>query len=175
MHFHETGLNGAWLIEPERHADERGFFARTFCAREFAEKGLPERFLQCNVSFNHRRGTLRGMHFQREPHEEAKLVRCTMGAIHDIIVDLRPDSPTYLKHFAAELSSANRLSLFVPKGFAHGFQTLCDDSEVFYQMSDFFVPDVAAGLRYDDPALSLHWPLPVSVIAAKDLALPVLP
>lgn len=174
MQFIETGLKGSWLLEPECHGDERGFFARTFCAREFAEHGLPDRFAQCNISFNHKRGTLRGMHFQHPPHEEGKLVRCTMGAIHDIIVDLRPDSPTRLQHFAVELSAENRRQLFVPKGFAHGFQTLADGSEVFYQMSEFFVPGVAAGLRYDDPALGLHWPLPVSVIATKDLELPVL-
>ncbi len=175
MKFIGTGLNGAWLIEPEQHHDERGFFARSFCAREFAENGLPENFPQCNISFNHKKGTLRGMHFQKEPHQEAKLVRCTMGAIHDIIVDMRRNSPTYLKHFAVELNAENRCLLFVPKGFAHGFQTLCDNTEIFYQMSDFFVNGFADGLRYDDPALGLNWPLPVSVIAAKDLALPVLP
>jgi len=162
--FEATRLNGAFVLDLERHDDERGFFARSFCAEEFAEYGLDPSCLQCNISFNARKGTLRGMHFQVSPYEEAKLVRCTMGAIHDVIVDLREESPTYLEHIAVELSAENRRMLFVPKGFAHGFLTLTDSAEVFYQMSSIYVLGSASGLRYNDPALEIEWPgMPIEI------------
>ena len=147
MIFTETRLAGAYLIEPERIEDERGFFARTWCRDEFERHGLNPRLVQCNVSYNARRGTLRGMHYQAKPHEEAKLVRCTRGAIYDVIVDLRPDSPTYRQWVAAELTAENRRMLYIPEGFAHGFQTLADETEVFYQMSELFHPESARGVR----------------------------
>ncbi|MBC8074568.1 MAG: dTDP-4-dehydrorhamnose 3,5-epimerase [Chloroflexales bacterium] len=174
MIFTETPLAGAFLVEPERIADERGFFARTWCAEEFAARGLEARLVQCNVSYNQRRGTLRGMHYQAEPHAEVKLVRCTAGAIHDVIIDLRPASPTRHQWFAAELSAANRLSLYIPAGFAHGFQTLEDQSEVFYQMAEFYHSESARGVRYNDPAFGIAWPLPISVIGQRDAAYPLL-
>lgn len=172
MIFTPTTLAGAFLIEPERIADERGFFARSWCRREFAEHGLESRLEQCNISFNRLRGTLRGMHFQAAPFGEAKLVRCSMGALYDVIIDLRPESATYLQHFGAELTAENRSMLFIPAGFAHGFQTLADNTEVFYQMSEVYAPAYAGGLRWDDPAFGIRWPLPVSVISAKDAQLP---
>jgi dTDP-4-dehydrorhamnose 3,5-epimerase len=168
MIFTETPLAGAFVVEPERIADERGFFARTWCVDEFADRGLETRLVQCNVSYNQRRGTLRGMHYQAEPHAEVKLVRCTAGAIYDVIVDLRPDSPTRHHWFGVELSAANRLALYIPKGLAHGFQTLEDETEVFYQMAEFYHPESARGVRYDDPAFGIAWPLPVSVIGGRD-------
>ena len=174
MKFSETALGGAWLIELEPHSDERGFFARSFCESEFAERGLTARFVQCNVSFNHKRATLRGMHFQAPPHEEAKLVRCTSGAIYDAIVDLRPKSPTFLQWIAVELTATSRSMLYVPEGFAHGFQTLADDTEVFYQMGAAYAPQAASGFRYDDRSVGISWPLPVGAISANDLALPCL-
>jgi dTDP-4-dehydrorhamnose 3,5-epimerase len=148
--------------------DERGFFARTFCRREFEARGLNPRLAQCSVSFNRRKGTLRGMHFQRAPHREAKLVRCTAGAIYDAIIDLRPASPTFLRHAGVELTAENRRALYVPEGFAHGFQTLADGTEVFYQMSEPYAPQAAAGVRWDDAAFGVRWPLRVSVIAKRD-------
>lgn len=172
MRFIETELKGVFLIEPHRIRDPRGFFARTFCAREFAAYGLNSRFVQCNLSFNARRGTLRGLHFQIPPHTEAKLVRCSRGSIYDAIVDLRPDSPTFGKHYAAELTACDGLSLYIPEGFAHGFQTLEDETEVFYQMTRFHVPDSASGLAYNDPQIGIRWPLPVTVISDRDLAWP---
>lgn len=173
MKFTETPLRGAFVIDLEPHQDERGFFARTFCAAEFAKHGLDVRVVQCNLSSNARAGTLRGMHFQRPPVSEAKLVRCVRGAIYDVVVDLRPDSATYLRHFGLELSSENRRALFVPERFAHGFQTLSDLTEVEYQMSEFHTPGAADGFRYDDPAFAIPWPLPISVISSKDQAWPV--
>lgn len=173
MRFIETGLAGAFVIEPECHHDERGLFARTFCEREFEEHGLPGRFVQCNTSWNRRAGTVRGMHWQRSPHGEAKLVRCTRGAIFDAIVDLRPDSSTRLGWFALELSADARRMLYVPEGFAHGFQTLCDGCEVSYQMTGFYRPDAARGFRYDDPGVGIHWPLPASVVSKRDRELPI--
>lgn len=173
MTFRETPLAGAFVIEPERIADERGFFARTFCQEAFASHGLEPTVAQANVSFNHGRGTLRGLHFQRPPHAEAKLVRVTAGAIFDAIVDLRPGSPTFRGSFAIVLSAENRLALYVPRGFAHGFQTLVDASEVFYQMSTPYHAPAAAGYRYDDPTFGLDWPLPVSVVSDRDRALPL--
>jgi dTDP-4-dehydrorhamnose 3,5-epimerase len=168
MKFTETGLAGAFLLDIEPREDQRGFFARTFCRREFEEHGLETNLAQCSLSFNLLRGTLRGVHFQRPPCQEAKIIRCTAGAIFDVIVDLRTDSPTFLKHFAVPLTADNRRSLYVPKNFAHGFQTLADETEVFYQMSEFYAPETAAGLRWNDAALAIAWPLAVSVISDQD-------
>jgi dTDP-4-dehydrorhamnose 3,5-epimerase len=164
----DTPIPGAVVVEPEFLADERGFFARTWCTREFADHGLKSTFVQCSISFNERKGTLRGLHYQTAPHEEAKLIRCTRGAIYDVVLDLRPASPTYLKHFAVELTQENRGLLYVPEGCAHGFQTLAGGTEVFYQMSEFFAPECAAGHRWDDPAFAIDWPLEVSVISERD-------
>jgi len=166
---------GAVVIEPERLADARGFFARSFCASEFEAHGMNPRVAQCDISFNPRRGTLRGMHFQRPPHAEAKLVRCTAGALYDVALDLRPDSPTFGRHFAIELSAENRTLLYLPEGFAHGFQTLADDTEVFYQLSAAYAPDHAGGVRWNDPAFGIAWPLPVTMIADRDGAFPDFP
>ncbi len=174
MRFQETPLEGVYTVDLDRIEDDRGFFARSFCDKEFAARGLNSHFVQCNVSYNRLAGTLRGMHFQAEPHGEAKLVRCTMGAIYDVIVDVRPESPTYRKWFGAEISAENRMALFIPHGFAHGFQTLVDNSEVLYQMSEFFHPDSARGIRWDDPVLAIRWPLPTAIISAKDRAYPLL-
>ena len=172
MRYLKTSLHGAVLIEPDLHADSRGFFARTFCVREFADQGLETRFVQHSCSFSAKRGTLRGMHFQLHPHGEVKVVRCVSGAIYDVIVDLRPNSPTYRKWEAFEISAANRCSLYVPEGFAHGFQTLSDDTEVHYLISAFYEPSASTGIRFDDPAISINWPLEVSVISERDLAWP---
>ncbi len=174
MRFQPTELSGAFIVEMESHEDSRGFFARTFCTNEFAEQGLVSTFVQCSVSFNRKRGTLRGMHYQLPPATEAKLVRCTAGSLYDVIVDLRPGSPTYLRHIGVELSARNRRALYVPEMFAHGFQSLEDETEVFYQISEFFVPDKSTGLRYDDPKLGIKWPLPVAVISEKDERWPLL-
>jgi dTDP-4-dehydrorhamnose 3,5-epimerase len=168
MRFIAAKLEGAWIIEPEPHEDSRGFFARTFCAREFRNKGLVETFVQCNISWNTRKGTVRGLHYQFPPSCEVKLVRCTAGSLWDVVVDLRPNSPTYLQHFGVELTPRNRRALYVPEMFAHGFQTLEDDTEVFYQMSEFHAPELAAGLRYDDPELGIRWPHLVTSISDKD-------
>jgi len=171
--FRESPLHGAFVLEPERPPDDRGFFARTFCQREFEAHGLSPITAQCNISFNHRAGTLRGLHYQASPHEEAKLVRVTRGAVFDAIVDLRPDSPSFQEHFTVTLTAEQGNQLYVPEGFAHGFQTLENDTEVFYQMSQFFQPDAGRGYRYDDPAFGITWPLPVSVVSEKDLGLPM--
>lgn len=168
MKFIPTEFEGVWVIEPEPHTDERGFFARMWCRDEFEQHGIDPELVQCNVSFNQHKGTVRGMHFQNAPHEEAKLVRCTHGAIFDVIVDLREDSPTYLKQFRVQLSASQRNALFIPKGFAHGFQTLEARTEVLYQMTTRFVADAANGIRWNDPALQVAWPLPISSISAKD-------
>jgi len=169
MIFHETNLSGAYLVELERHIDERGFFARSWCQREFAERGLNSNLAQCNISFNTKRGTLRGMHFQMAPHEEAKLVRCTRGAIFDVIIDLRKNSPSFAKHYGVRLDSDNRLMLFVPEGFAHGFQTLCDSTEVFYQMSKSYTTTAAGmGIRWDDPTFGIEWPLFNPIVNERD-------
>lgn len=168
MIFTETKLAGAYVIAPERQADERGFFARTFCSDAFAERGLATDFPQCNVSFNPAGGTLRGMHYQEPPHGEAKLLRCTMGVIHDVILDLRPDSPTFKQWVAAELSAENRRMLYIPEGFAHGFLTLSEATEVFYQISRRYSPSSARGVRYDDPAFGIDWPGEVVVISDRD-------
>jgi dTDP-4-dehydrorhamnose 3,5-epimerase len=172
MIFTATTLNGAFLIEPERRQDERGFFARTWCEREFAAAGLQTEWVQCNISFNRQRGTLRGMHYQAAPYEEAKLVRCTMGAIYDVIIDLRADSPTFRQWLAVELTADNRHMLFIPQGFAHGFQTLTDETEVFYQMSQFYAPEYARGVRWDDSAFKIAWPADKRIISERDQSFP---
>lgn len=172
MIFSETPLAGAFLIDVEPRPDERGFFARTFCRREFDEHGLESNLVQCSLSFNRLKGTIRGVHFQHAPSQEVKLVRCTAGALFDVIIDLRPDSPTFLRYCAVELSAENRRTLYVPKDFAHGFQTLADGTEVVYQMTEFYAPDSAAGLRWNDPLFAIPWPLPVSVISDQDAGYP---
>lgn len=174
MKFRETSLPGAFIIELEPRTDERGFFARTFCSEEFAAHRLETCFVQCNLSLSHRRGTLRGLHFQWAPRAEAKLVRCVRGAVWDAIVDLRPGASTFGRHESVELTAENRLALYVPKGFAHGFQTLVDDTEVFYQMSDAYAPEAATGILATDPALGIRWPLPVTAMSDKDVNLPFL-
>jgi len=173
MIFRETPLAGAWLLEPERFEDERGFFARTFCREDFAARGLDPDVAQCSVSFNHRRGTLRGLHFQAAPDAEVKLVRVTRGALWDVIVDLRPESPTFRRHFAAVLTAEAGNQLYIPKGFAHGFQTLEDGTEAAYQISVPYAPGSARGWRWDDPAFAIPWPEPVTVISEKDRNLPL--
>ena len=175
MRFIPTTLDGAFVVEIEPVADSRGLFARTFCAREFAQYGLTETFVQDSVSWNASKGTLRGLHYQRPPHGEVKLVRCTAGALLDVIVDLRPASPTYLQHVCVELTAENRRALYIPAMFAHGFQTLMDGTEVAYQISAFYAPDHGAGLRWNDPRLGIEWPLAVSVMSEKDQSWPLLP
>lgn len=169
-----TPLDGSFVVEPELISDDRGFFARSFCQNEFRAHGLDPAAAQCNISFNSKRGTLRGLHFQAKPHEEAKLVRCTRGVIWDVIVDLREDSPTRHRWFSVELSADNHRALFVPAGFAHGFQTLVDDSEVLYLMSEFYHPESARGLRWDDPAFGISWPCPDPVLSPRDRSYPLL-
>ena len=164
INFRETALRGAYVVEPERFDDERGFLARCFSEAEFAARGLNARQVESNISFNARRYTVRGMHYQREPHAQAKLVRCTAGAVYDVIIDLRPGSETYARWVGVELSAENRLTLYVPEGFAHGFQTLTDATEVFYQMSSCYAPQSAAGVRWDDPAFQIEWPATEGVI-----------
>jgi dTDP-4-dehydrorhamnose 3,5-epimerase len=172
MIFKDTGIHGVLVIEPERHEDERGFFARTWDPDEFAERGLNPELAQCSISFNRAPGTLRGLHYQAAPHEEAKLVRCTSGAIFDVAVDLRPDSSTFRDWFGVELSAENRLALYVPEGCAHGFLTLADDSEVHYQISQAYAPDAGRGVRWDDPAFAIRWPGDVVVINERDRSYP---
>jgi dTDP-4-dehydrorhamnose 3,5-epimerase len=174
VRFSTTDIPGVAIIDLELREDDRGFFARTFCREEFLAAGLEPLVEQCNLSFNHRAGTLRGMHLQVDPAPEAKLVRCTRGAIVDIIVDLREGSPTRLQHVAVELTADNRRALYVPPYFAHGYQTLEDSTEVAYQVSGAYVPGTERGLRYDDPALGLPWPVPVTVVSDKDRAWPLL-
>jgi len=168
--FTETKLKGAFIIDLERRNDERGFFARAFCQNEFREHGLKPIIAQANIASNLKKGTLRGMHFQYPPAAETKLVRCTRGAILDIIVDLRPESGTYLQHIAVELSEDNMTSLYVPERFAHGYQALRDGTDTSYQVGEFYAPDAEGGLTHDDPQLGLQWPQPVSVISPKDQA-----
>jgi dTDP-4-dehydrorhamnose 3,5-epimerase len=167
-------LAGAYIVDLTPKSDFRGFFARTFCAREFEAHGLPPTVAQCNVAFNHYRGTIRGMHYQVGPSRETKLVRCTRGAILDVIVDLRPGSPTYLRHVAVELTDVNRRALYVPEFFAHGYPTLTNGAEVTYLMGDFYEPGRDRGLRYDDPRLGIAWPLEASVISKRDATWPLL-
>ena len=173
MIFTETSLKGAFLLAKEMREDERGYFARTFCIREFETHGLNPRVVQCSISLNRKKGTLRGMHWQAFPFEEAKLVSCIRGAIYDVIMDLRVDSPTYMRHFATELSDANGDMLYVPEGFAHGFQTLADNTEVFYQMSQFYSAEHARGVRWDDPAFQIDWPPDDRLILERDLSYPL--
>jgi dTDP-4-dehydrorhamnose 3,5-epimerase len=175
LKFLPTPLAGAYIVELERLEDERGFFARSFCQEEFRKHGLRPGIAQCNVSWNRRRGTLRGLHFQAAPHEEAKVVRCTRGAIWDVVADLREGSATRLRWHAVELSGENRRALYVPEGFAHGFQTLADDSEVLYQMSESYYPELARGVRWDDPRLGIKWPLPDPILSERDRSYPLLP
>ena len=170
MIFVETELNGAYILELERREDDRGFFARAFCQKEFEAHGLKPIIAQTNIASNRKKGTLRGMHFQHPPAAETKLVRCTRGAILDIIVDLRPESPTYLRHIAVELNEENQRALFVPERFAHGYQALRDNTDTSYQVGEFYTPGSESGLRHDDPRLGLIWPLPVTVISDKDRA-----
>lgn len=158
MIFSETKLKGSFLIEPERKEDQRGFFARTWCQQEFEDHGLNSELVQCSVSFNNKKGTLRGMHFQVAPFEETKLVRCTKGEIFDVIIDLRRDSQTFKKYFSVVLNEQNRLMLYIPPGFAHGFQTMTDNTEVFYQMSQLYSPEHARGVRWNDPLFGIQWP-----------------
>lgn len=172
MKFVSLPLQGAFVIEPDPIVDERGFFARTFCREFFASHGLNPNLVQCSVSFNKLKGTLRGMHYQKKPHEEAKLVRCTMGAIYDVILDLRPDSPTFNLWVGIELSAANRCALYIPEGFAHGFLTLADESEVFYQMSEFFHSECNDGVRWNDPAFAIDWPGEVTLMSERDRCYP---
>ena len=173
MIFTETELPGAFVIDLEEKPDERGFFARTFDRTEFEAHGLKPDVAQCNVSTNHRAGTLRGMHYQIEPATETKLIRCTSGAILDVIIDMRPESATYLRHFAVELTAENHRALYVPGMFAHGYQALTDGAEVTYQVGEFYTPGYERGLRHDDPAFGIAWPLPVSVISEKDASWPL--
>ena len=173
MKFSKTSLADAMVIDMQRNEDSRGFFARTFCAREFAEAGLVTEYVQANHSYNRAKGTVRGMHFQNPPHGEVKLVRCVKGAILDIIIDLRPGSPSWRKWEAFELTEENGRTLYVPVGFAHGFQTLADETHVTYSVSHPYTPGVEGGVRWDDPAFGITWPLPVSVISDKDAAWPL--
>jgi dTDP-4-dehydrorhamnose 3,5-epimerase len=171
--FSETRLKGAHLIDPERHEDERGFFARVWCEREFRAHGLETRHAQSNIAYNKTRGTLRGMHYQVGPHAETKLVRCVRGSIYDVIIDLRADSPTFKEWLGVELTAEKRRMLLVPKGFAHGYQTLEDDVEVFYQSSAFYAPEAEAGVRWDDPAFGIAWPNARDpLLSAKDRSWP---
>jgi len=172
MIFAAIRLESAWLIDIEPREDERGFFARTWCRQELAVQGLDTEIAQESLSFNRHCGTLRGLHFQRPPHDEIKIVRCMRGAIFDVIVDLRPRSPSYLRWQGFELTAANRRALYIPKGFAHGFQTLTNDAEIAYQISAFYAPEAAGGCRYDDAAFGIAWPLPVTVIGERDLGWP---
>lgn len=173
MRFTPTPLAGAFIVTIEPHADTRGYFARTWCSREFAAQGLPAQIVQTSISRNRERGTVRGMHMQLPPSRESKLVGCISGSIHDVIVDMRPQSATYLRHFAVELSAENHDALFVPPLLAHGFQTLVDGTEVLYQMSDFFAPDLTYGVRWNDPAFDIRWPISQGIaILARDAAYP---
>lgn len=172
MTFHETKLPGVFEIHLEPASDERGFFARSWCQKEFGEHGLNPKLVQCNVSFNERKGTLRGVHYQAAPYQEAKVVRCTVGAIHDVVIDLRPESPTFKHWISAVLTARNRHMLYVPEGCAHGFLTLADQTEVFYQMSEFYHPEAACGVRWNDPAFQIAWPEQVQLISERDKTYP---
>ena len=172
MIFQDTKLQGIVEIHLEPKSDERGFFARTWCQREFAQSGLNSKLVQCSVSFNSRTGTLRGMHYQAQPHAEAKLVRCTRGAIYDVVLDLRPESHTYKEWIAVVLTADKRNMVYVPEGCAHGFLTLADDTEVFYQMSEFYSPESARGVRWNDPAFRIVWPAAIEVISERDRTYP---
>jgi dTDP-4-dehydrorhamnose 3,5-epimerase len=166
--FNETKLKGAFIIDPEFLKDERGFFARSCCRKEFEQHGLNSDWVQCNISYNKHKGTLRGMHYQIAPCAEAKLVRCTMGAIYDVAIDLRPNSKTYRQWISVELTAGNRTIMYIPEGFAHGFQTLVDNTEVFYQMSEFYAPEYARAVRWNDPQFKIQWPDDERTISEKD-------
>ncbi|MBF6569633.1 MAG: dTDP-4-dehydrorhamnose 3,5-epimerase [Candidatus Binataceae bacterium] len=168
MKFTETALKGAFVLDPEMIEDDRGFFARTFCRKEFAAYNLNPDLVQCSISFNRQPGTLRGMHYQSAPHAEAKLIRCTRGAIYDVILDLRSHSPTFRRWVAVHLSAENRQMVYVPEGFAHGFQTLEDETEVSYYISEFYSPEHARGVRWNDPAFAIGWPIANPVISVRD-------
>ena len=174
MRFQKTTLPGVWVIELELRFDERGFLARTYCDKEFAEHGLNTRWPQCNLTLTKKRGMLRGMHFQAEPKPEVKLIRCAAGAIYDVLVDVRLDSPTFGRWENFELTSENRRTLYVPGGMAHGFQCLADNVEVFYQMSETYYPDLARGIRWNDPQVGIRWPLTDQILSERDQALPLL-
>ncbi|MBV6621569.1 MAG: dTDP-4-dehydrorhamnose 3,5-epimerase [Rivularia sp. (in: Bacteria)] len=174
MIFTETELQGAYIIDLERKPDHRGFFARTFCAKELEAHGLKPVVAQCNLSFNHKKGTLRGMHYQTEPAAETKIVRCTKGAIYDVIIDMRPESPTYLQHFGVELTADNHRALYVPEMFAHGYQALTDGCEVMYMVGEFYTPGYEKGLRYDDPFFNIQWPLEATEMSEKDTKWPLM-
>lgn len=173
MIFSETILKGAYVVDIDRKNDERGYFGRSFCQHEFSSHGLKTNIAQCNVSFNRIKGTLRGMHFQLAPKAEAKLVRCTRGAIYDVIIDLRPESATFCAWTSVEITEDNSRMLYIPEGFAHGFQTLADNTEVFYHMFEFYSPELARGVRWDDPAFGISWPIPDPIISDKDRAYPL--
>lgn len=174
MRFTPTPLAGAYLVHLEPHVDERGLFARAFCAAEFAAQGLETSFVQANISTNKQAGTVRGLHFQHAPHAEVKLVRCVKGALFDVVVDMREGSPTYLRWFGAELSDENGLMMYVPRGFAHGYQSLSDEAAAFYMVSAAYAPQAEGGLRFDDPKLAIDWPHPVAAVSAKDAQWPLL-
>ena len=168
MRLEQLPLAGAFIVSPERHCDARGWFARTFCRDEFAAHGLTGDFVQCSASFNARRGTLRGMHFQRAPHEETKLVRCTRGAVFDVLLDLRPGSATLCRWHAVELNDQDGVAVYVPAGLAHGFQSLTDTTEVFYQITERYVPEASCGVRWDDPAFAIDWPIRPPILSERD-------
>jgi dTDP-4-dehydrorhamnose 3,5-epimerase len=174
MHFSECDVAGAWVIDPTPHMDERGYFSRAWCAREFAEHGIPFTPVQANMGYSRRKGTIRGLHYQVAPALEAKLVRCTSGAVFDVVADLRPDSATYLRWYGTELSARNGRMLYVPEGCAHGCQSTEDASEIYYMTSAFYAPNEARGVRYDDPAFAIEWPLPASSVSAQDRGWPLL-
>jgi len=172
MRFNETSLKGVFLIELDLLKDERGFFARTFCSQKFSQHGLNPRFDQCNISYNHKKGTLRGMHFQAAPHAEAKLIRCIRGAIFDVVIDLRSESATFEQWIGIELSARSAEMLYIPEGCAHGFQTLEDNTEIFYQMSYPFIPEAASGVSWNDPHFNIKWPCAERIISTKDQSYP---
>jgi dTDP-4-dehydrorhamnose 3,5-epimerase len=174
MNFTACSIAGAWLVETERSTDERGFFGRTYCQAQFAARGLQAEFRQSSISFNQRRGTLRGMHYQASPHAETKLVRCTSGAVYDVIVDLRPSSATFRRWFGTELDASNRLALYVPEGVAHGFISLRDETELLYMISPDFVPESARGFCWNDAAIGIEWPLAPVILSARDASFPAL-
>lgn len=172
MIFTELDISGVFLVELELHSDDRGFFARIWCQEEFKKRGLNDRLVQCSVSFNAKKGTLRGMHYQVAPYREAKLIRCSRGAIYDVAIDLRPESPTFKRHVGVELSDQNHKMLYVPEGFAHGFITLRDETEVLYHISEFWSPAHARGVRWNDPAFGIKWPAQPQIIADRDREYP---
>ena len=172
MKYVSTILPDVWIVDLERHVDERGYFARSWCEKEFGDQGLNPRLVQCSISFNLRRGTLRGMHYQAAPHAEVKLVRCTRGAVYDVVLDLRPNSPTFTRWMAVELSADNGRAVYIPEDCAHGFQTLTDEAEVFYQMSEVYHPESACGVRWDDPAFAIQWPGDDKIVSSRDTAFP---